>query len=183
MAAVDKSVVEDEDDVVAELPDLGMTADELAEPTPEESGASRIQFVRTGLIRLYVEGVTFRLRRPFFGEFKALRLAFEDVLDEISEAAADSMNVQREVSAERQASVNDPPETLASKEREWRKRTRESSRALNDRAENVRIDWWRDVFETLSLDGTPELLPSWVIDPMLPNEFILHWRTAPQGRG
>lgn len=169
-----------------DLPGLDAHDDPTSGPGDDETLDGRIQFVRTGLTRVWVRGELFRLRRPFFGEFKKMRLALEDLVDEISELAQSSMAVSRQVAAEREALGASPePELLASSETEWRKRQREAQRNVTDRADALRLEWWVLVFDTISLDGKPKKSewPAWVTDPSVAVEFIAHWRSAPQGRG
>lgn len=179
------SEIDDEDIAVLDSTDVD-DADEAQDPAADEANAERIQFVRTGLTRVTFGGKLYRLRRPFFGEFKRLRVALEDANDEIAEAAQASIAVTRSIASERAAlGSNVDGDVLAAHETEWRKRQREASRLLNDRADTLRGEWWSLVFDTISLDGKPKKgeWPAWVLDPSVAIEFVTHWRTAPQGRG
>lgn len=176
------AVRDDEDRADDELPAL--PEPDLAEADGNERNDHRIQFVRTGLVRVWIDGSLYRLRRPFFGEFKTLRLDLEDVIDRIQEASSEAQLVAAKVMREqRDWSPEDDPEATVEKQRDWRKQNRAATRALNSEAEDARRTWWLKVFEVLSLDGIPNDFPAWVNDPTLASEIVTHWRTAPLGRG
>lgn len=154
----------------------------------EEATPETVVLVRTGLIRMTIGGKRYRLRRPFFGEFKRIRLALEDLNDEVADARIDTQTIQRKTVAEGKAlddegTLEDDPDARAEWERTARKRARDASRTLLDTADRLREEFWTDVFATLSQDGTPEQWPGWIGDPDLPGLVIEHWRATPLGRG
>jgi hypothetical protein len=168
-----------------------MSATEIAEQDVAEheddgvENGDRMELVRTGLIRVHIGGTRYRLRRPFFGEFKKLRLAIEDVNDEIEDLSNDSLRISRQIIAEASSHDADTedPDTYFEWRADTRRRQKDASRALTNRAEELRIEWWTGMWKTLSLDGEPSDIPAWVTSPEVPNLLLTHWRTAPSGRG
>ena len=163
--------------------------DGFVDPEGDEDG-DRLELVRTGIIRIRVGGTRIRLRRPFFGEFKRLRLAVEDMNDEIDQLTAEAQGISGEIVRE---ASNRPDGETPVQFAEWRiasrRRSREASRRLTDAAEKLRLDWFGEVVRTLTMepDGgsvlDEERLPAWVTSPDLPNTMLSHWRMVPSGRG
>lgn len=175
--ADDADAVDDEPTVTAVM------VDDETEPADDETG-DRVDYVRTGIIRVWIDGERYRLRRPFFGEFKRLRLAVEDMNDEIDELSQRSVTLGQQITAEAETHdrVKDP-EAYAAWRVDSRRRQREVGRKLTDTAEQLRIGWWEDVWATLGLDERPADWPSWITNPDLPNRILTHWRMVPSGRG
>lgn len=162
----------------------------VTDADPEDGEpVERIQLVHTGLIRVWVAGERFRLRRPFMGEFKRLRLALEDIGEEVNDQRLVAERAGRDVIADMNAwNAQDPtpdPDATAEHERGLRAKSRATAVAFNDAVDEARIGWWRDVFATLSLDGAPaeDRWPSWALDAQLPQQIVTHWRSTPLGRG
>jgi hypothetical protein len=153
---------------------------------PDEDG-ERIDLRPTGLVRIYIEGkagesARYRLRRPFFGELKSMRLAAERMQEEIEDLSNRTAQQARELGADAEAVAKD--ENLTDDDRreaetKLRRRGREISQELIDAADGLRLEWWGQVFDTVSLDGTPPELPGWCVDPNLAPKLMNHWRTAP----
>lgn len=186
------AAVKPDDETAVDEPkdDEPMSATEIAEldvaerPDDGEENGDRMELVRTGLIRVYIGANRFRLRRPFFGEFKKLRLGVEDMNDEIDDLSNDSMRVARQIIAEAEAhDEKEDPDAYFEWRAGTRRRQKESSRMLTNRAEELRIEWWTEMWKTLSMDGEPPDIPAWVTSPEVPNMLLTHWRTAPSGRG
>lgn len=157
----------------------------VSEPTGDDEPDERVELVRTGLVRAYVfdghELKRYRLRRPFFGELKNIRLAHERVEDEIAddrvrvEAIARSIITEAKAADDSGISEDETAEVVA----RLREKSRDAARALIEQADKLRVEWWEKVFEIVSLDGTPEQMPGWVVDPTLPVRLMAHWRAAP----
>lgn len=180
--------VRPEDADVPELDDaetLADLVDDDVEPMPDDGpeNGDRIEFVRTGLIRVHIGATRYRLRRPFFGEFKKLRLAVEDMNDEIQEAVDESLRVSRQITVEKAEHDDDDPDTFLAWKRDSAKRQRAASRSLTEVAEARRVEWWETMWTLLTVDGRPDDWPSWITDPALAGQFIGHWRAVPLARG
>jgi hypothetical protein len=174
---------DDADDDVTDTPVVDPATEDDTEPADDETG-DRVDYVRTGIIRVWIDGERYRLRRPFFGEFKRFRLAVEDMNDEIDDLSQKSIALGQQITAE--AETQDrakDPEGYAAWRVDSRRRQREVGRNLTDTAEQLRIGWWEDVWATLALDERPPDWPSWITNPELPNRILTHWRMVPSGRG
>lgn len=175
------------------------------EPTPEvddtdpegpETG-DRLLFVRTGWVRYTSGGTTIRVRPPFFGEFKRLRLALEDVQDTLMDLAEEAEAEAERIQAELDPETGDVPveadgdlRARAARRRDLLRRSREVARRTNERREALMHSWWVDVFRTLCVDADkvewlddPDKMPAWMTNPALPQQFVNHWRAAPLARG
>ena len=158
-----------------------------ADPEGDEVG-DELHLVRTGWVRFVMNGERVRLRRPFMGELRDLRLALEDVQDQIGEAAEDVQLVGAEIMEKSQALEKDESLTPAQVVKARRKLQRESTvkgRELTDLAEGLRVGWWELVFKTLDVDAAKHTVqfPAWIVDPNLPGTVIQHWRDVPLARG
>lgn len=175
---------EDLTTAVRDVQDVHVDFDEWTGSDGDET-FERIELVRTGLIRVTIAGRRFRLRRPFFGEFKQLRVALADVNDEISELSDEATVVSRAiVDAARDVKPDEmDPDAWRSWRRENREKSRTATRNLNETAEQLRVAWWDRMWDVLTLDGKPDDWPTWVIDPNLPIALVTHWRSSPLGRG
>ncbi len=153
--------------------------------TPDDE--ERIDLRPTGLIRIFVtdtkgKEARYRLRRPFFGELKSMRLAMEHVVDEIDDLRERTMTEAKTLGEEAEAAAKN--EGLEDGERQatvdkLKRRGRELAHDLIDAADELRLEWWGGVFTTVSLDGVPPELPGWIVDPNLMQRVMQHWRTAP----
>lgn len=142
--------------------------------------------LKTGLTRVWINGERYRLRRPFFGELKQLRLALEAVRDEVEAKRDGAIQVADRLRLERgewEADESLTPGERAAKMAEARKTDRAAARALMDTVDTLYPEWWQQVFETLSHDGVPEDMPSWVADADFVERLMAHWRSAPTGPG
>lgn len=159
-----------------------------ADPQPDEGEAVAVELVKSGWVRLRWDGRTIRLRRPFFGELKSLRMALEDAADAIAEQSEEVQLIGREILAENSANDEadvDDVERMRVRQ-ELTKRSKIAGRALTAFSDEQRIAWWRTVVDVVGVDGAlPEddRLPSWIADPMLPNTVLQHWRSVPLDRG
>ena len=148
----------------------------------DDPDADGIEYVKSGIIRVWVAGTRYRLRRPFFGELRTLREAHQDLRDENDERTEDVRDLAKAINAEAGAIANDDPDRRA-KLRELKKRDRAAARELIGFREQGQLDWWAQAFDALSLDGTPGQWPAWAIDEVLPIRVLNHWRTVPLGPG
>lgn len=164
--------------------DDGMIVDDEPRPDDPDTAGDRIELVRTGLVRVWIGTTRFRLRRPFFGEFKTLRLAIEDMNDEI-QAESDKLTVlARGVVQDSQARPDgETAVALAEWQAESRRMTNAATRRLTEIAEDRRIEWWDQMWTLLSVDGKSADWPAWVTDPNIGNRLMTHWRSSPLGRG
>src|SRR5690606_36092534 len=58
---------------------------DLAEPDDDDPEGDRVDWVRTGMVRLWIGGTRYGLRRPFLGELRDLDLAHENALEDIND--------------------------------------------------------------------------------------------------
>lgn len=184
-AAEPEPVVDDAaDDVEPEVEDDGLIARDV-EPDETDGAESGdlIELVRTGLVRMTLGGKRYRLRRPFFGEFKKLRLSLEDMNDEISSAVDEQMRVSRQNVAEADTHKDDEPDEYVAWRADVRKRSSAAARSLTELAEDRRYEWWLEMWDQLTLDSRPDDFPAWITDPNIANALLGHWRSAPLGRG
>lgn len=156
-----------------------------AEPLPEDGAAydERIELVRSGLVRIWINGVRYRLRRPFFGEFRDIRLALQDANEEVANASDDSLAVSRQMTIEAKTAEDMDPEQWAAWRRDARKRSNETARELIATTDRTRLEWWTTAWNLLTLDESPPDWPPWVTDAALHAALIAHWRSSPLGRG
>lgn len=170
------------------------TATDQAPPTdPDEPLAhDGPTFVHNGIIRFPMAGQVVRVRRPFLGELKALRLALQDVQDQIAERSREVGAVARgfqERGQELAQQLRDKSIDRAEFDRlaaELGAEDQRTARELDAWREQAMLDWWRDaVFDPLALDPVPDQLgwPMWILDRTLPGKCIQHWRTVPSGPG
>lgn len=162
---------------------------DLEEHQPDDGPDNSIQFVRSGNIRLVIDGTVFILRRPFLGELRTLRGALEQATDE-----ADLVRVEVSARAEdrkAQAEAIEADTSLSSIDKqtrlgELRIQDRGDGRRLARAGDDSRVDWWNLVFDTLATNGRrpdPERLPGWVIDARLAGKVLTHWRSSPLAHG
>ena len=163
----------------------------VTDPEGDEDEGDELQLAKNGWVRFRVNGERVRLRRPFLGELRDLRLALEDVQDQIGEAAEDVQLVGAEIVEKSVALEKDESLTAAQVVKARRKLSRESTakgRALTLMAETLRIQWWERVFAALDVDKAKHAdpiveLPAWIVDPNLPGTVMQHWRDVPLARG
>jgi len=162
----------------------------VTDPEDDEDAGDELQLAKNGWVRFRVNGERYRLRRPFLGELRDLRLALEDVQDQIGEAAEDVQLIATEMMEKSQALEKDESATPAAVVKGRRKMQRESTakgRELTLLAETLRIGWWERVFATLDVDKAnhtdPVDLPAWIVDTNLPGQVLQHWRDVPLARG
>lgn len=171
------------DDVATDTPTAPVAT---AEPDEATEGRELIELVGSGWVRMWIGGRRYRLRRPFFGELRELRLLVESMSDEISTRSFEVQQIGREITA--QADEIDKNQDLdaterAAQVRALRARSAVVSRDLTNAADDLRLGWWTRVFGTLAVDGTPEDFPGWIVDYTLPDQILQHWRSAPLARG
>src|SRR5690606_581232 len=172
-----------EDATMSDTP-VGVEDDTDADDQPGE----QISLVKTGLVRAWSghPAKRYRLRRPFFGELKQLRLALEAVQDEIAEKQVKLMELAEQIETE--AAELDSDETLTARQRDarlrrLRQRDRKASREHIDAVDDLHVGWWRQVFEMLSVDGVPDDMPAWATDGTFAQRIMQHWRQAPLAPG
>lgn len=157
----------------------------LVEPDADDDEANPkelVEFVRTGLVRVWVQGKRYRLRRPFFGELRDLRTALEGMMDEVSQASIEATTKGDDLKRQSSEITDDDPDRNR-KIVELRQADRKVAREFDAKIEDMRVDWWRQVFDRVSVDGAPDEWPAWVSDANLPAQVITHWRSVPLGRG
>lgn len=172
-------------------------ATETDTPVPTDGDADLVDvegivFVKTGWVRFTIDGKVYRLRRPLFGELKKLRLALEDVSDDINTRSAASTQMAIDLEREAQAVASSESTISAAKRRSLeakRLESRKLGRDLVEFADDARMGWWTLVFETLGVgdgqggDKIPADWPAWVVDVNLPGQITQHWRSAPLAPG
>lgn len=168
------------------------TPTDAAEPLGDEAGED-VQLVRTGWVRCTVAGQQYRLRPPFFGEFKRLRLSFEELQDALAEKSEESEIIAAELveQAEALRTRKDVPAAERVRAmRSLRAASTDVARQLNTLREDQLHRWWADVFRTLCVDldridwlDDADKMPAWMMAPLLPTKVQTHWRAAPLGRG
>lgn len=148
-----------------------------------------VQLVRTGMVRFRIGDKTWRLRRPFFGELKTLRVAWAEIVDQLGDEAIRAQAVSQQAQADYaaiQSNADTSFEEKADGILELRKRDREVGRRLSDMGDDLRMEWWGQVFEALSVEHpvkTPGEMPAWFASGTLPSKVIQHWRNVPLARG
>lgn len=163
------------------------------DPTPEEGGDD-VKFVKTGWIRVTVGDSELHLRAAFFGEVKTLLTLLENHQDTLTQHRHLSTRQNAQLQA-RLAEVD----AMEEGDPKWEQQAaiaialRENSRAIRDKADELRISWWVKVFELLNIERTgetdrskgavPKQWPGWVGDADLPTKCVEHWRSVPLGRG
>lgn len=176
------------DDETPEVDDPDVPIEEVA-PEPDEP-EEVVQLVRTGWVRFLWADRRLRLRRPYFGEIKQLRLSLEDVTDSIV-THSEEVQVRALEMADREREIAED-ETMSNAERfgartALKTESKRLSRELTVRSEEMRLGWWAEVFDVLAVDSAevPETdqLPGWIVDVSLPQRILNHWRSAPLGRG
>lgn len=150
------------------------------------------QFVTTGGLRIQIQGVWYRYRRPLFGELSELQTGLQVIGDELTsmtnvlaERAADLAEKAKAL----EASTNQEVDTAAfmaetSNVRRDQEKTRAEAEA---RGAELYEQWWRQVLKKLrpkQLDQKmPPQMPSWVVDRGLPPQVVKHWIKVPLDRG
>lgn len=189
---------------------LGLVGDQgpaLVDQEDDEGGL--VQFVRTGWVRFPAvvampdERRVWKLRRPFLGELRKLRQAWENAELELDEAKLEFL----EATQGHEAAVTAAKALLSDLERnravlDANKIRRKALHEMEDRQAKVRMEWWVAVFRTLCVDWVGQLgqvpddgdnghvpVPdgwewgTWVEDPDLPIHVLNHWRSVPLDRG
>lgn len=168
------------------------TAPDPREPEGDEAGEA-VQLVRTGWVRCTVGGEQYRLRPPFFGEFKRLRFAFEELQDTLDALAEETEVVGAGLVAESERVAADDSMDPAEKvraQRELRRRSTSAAREMTTAREQATQEWWVDVFRELCVDldkvkwlDDHDQMPAWMTLTGLPAQLLGHWRAAPLARG
>lgn len=161
-------------------------------------------FVTNGIIRFRMGDRVVRVRRPFLGELKMLRMALAATEDEISLRSEDARvqgnamigegkELQRRLGA-KEISEDDYKAAAA----DLARRDRDAATGLDEWREQRMLDWWTLVFSGdgegfrgLAMDPVPDQLewPVWILDggslsrPSLITKCLTHWRTVPTGPG
>jgi hypothetical protein len=183
----------------AHLPDNGKVSTDV----PDDDG---METYGAGWAKATVDGTTYRLRRPFMGEMRDLRLALEGLTDEVTLHTERSESMRRRLQrieararTELQAAQSkvlagddDAPtedqiaaleDRLMDEVHNTRAKDREAGRTLVQIADDNRARWWTDVFTVLGLDGVPPQWPAWFADPDGPHRMMTHWRQNPLAHG
>lgn len=165
------------------------TADEQ-DPTEQEATAG-VVLVRTGWVRLTVNGQMYRLRPPFFGELKARRLALDAMQESLEEATAAIEDIADQLITQDEAARQDDPREYQRTRRELVRQSRQAARDLDRTREGLLIEWWRDTFRLLCVEKPDtlewiegeDMWPPWVGSAGFPNTVVNHWRAAPLAHG
>lgn len=167
-------------------------------PPPFEPSPGALEFVNRGIIRFHFPTASedddrvIRVRRPFLGELKTIRLALAEIQDELAVIAASTSAAGQAMKAEatelsRQLGAEEiNPEEHVERLKDIRRRDREAAQQMDDARDDRTLDWWADVvFAQLALDEVPDRLefPAWILDPRLPQQVLNHWRHIPSGPG
>lgn len=170
----------------------------VVEPDEDEvEFGSEMVFVRTGLTRFYLDGTKHILRRPTLGELHDLETSKDsgsDELQEFNKTVTERTNEIRERAKEIEAEAKkldaEEPGSLRRGEldEETARIVHEAMReqaSVMRKADEIRELWWKEVFAVLTPPGhgEPPYLPSWVGDPGLPDQMIIHWRSSPLAYG
>lgn len=169
---------------LARMADM-LTPPEQVEPEAGDPAGDNIEFVRTGVIRILAAGNRYRLRRPFFGELRRLRTAWQDYDYEVQDRSDEARDLSKRIKADIEAMSPDDPERTK-KLRALRDESRAAGREHEEFVENGFLAWWVQVFELLTMgDGTPgpDETPGWLIDHTLVAKVFAHWRSVPLGHG
>ena len=171
---------------------------------PTTAAFPEIEFVHNGIIRFHFPTGTeeikvIRVRRPFLGELKSIRLELEDIRDELAVTAASTaaaghaMREEATKLSDQLGAKEITPDEHAERLRELRARDRESAQIMDDMRDGLTLDWWRRIFQgveqpsraALALDPVPDgdQFPAWILDPRLPQLVLNHWRHLPSGPG
>lgn len=162
------------------------------EPTEDEDTES-IEYVRTGWIHVKIDGTLYRLRPVTMGNLRKLRTSLEDLI-EIQRGKVHATQVKiRALTAQGReldaiAAADRTEENYYEPVFKLRGEIKRLNLALGDDADDTRVQWFLQVFETLSVgqDGKPSIpdeLGAWAANADLPDKWITHWRTVPLGRG
>lgn len=161
-------------------------------PTP---GA--IEFVNQGIIRIHfptpngTEDLVVRVRRPFLGELKTIRLRLDEIRDDLAilstEIIAEGAGLAQEateLARQRETDELTPQEHSAALA-DIRRRDRAAAIRLEDAREEKMLDWWSEIFSMLALDPVPDRMsyPAWILDATLTQTVLTHWRQVPSGPG
>src|SRR5688500_14604393 len=70
----------------------------VVDAAPEaDEGRELVELVGSGWVRMHIGGQRYRLRRPFFGELRKLRILAAEVADEISAASHETTQLGRRI--------------------------------------------------------------------------------------
>lgn len=175
-----------------------------AAPVPFEPSSGAIEFVHNGIMRLHFPDggdgeLVIRVRRPFLGELKSIRLELEDIRDDLAvlaattAAAGHAMREEATALSDRLGDGDITPEEHAEQLREIRARDRASAQIMDDTRDDRTLEWWARILTGveqpsragLALDPVPDVMsyPAWILDPRLPQLVLNHWRQLPSGPG
>lgn len=164
---------------------------------PFEPDPGTIEFVNQGIIRFHFptqsgEDLVIRVRRPFLGELKAIRLDLAELQDELAVTATSVTLAGRDLQVEA-TELSDKlgrgeitNEQHGAELADIRRRDRIEAQRMEDERESKILGWWTRVFEVLALDEVPDdvlAYPAWILDARLPNHVLTHWRHVPSGPG
>lgn len=172
----------------------------LAE-TAELERQHGIALISTGYIRFTINGEVSRLRPPHFGEHRHLRQLLETIYDEIEQHSLQTQITGVEIQAEFDALAADdqlPPEQAKLSEVErlqerarLRAKDKANAMALTHYTEDSLAGWWTKAWDMLLdqgprpawVDGDLTEAPAWLMDSLLPQRVLTHWKQAPTVRG
>ncbi len=163
-------------------------------PAGEETGDG-LRLVTTGWVRCTVGGALYRLRPPFFGEMKRLRMSLEEIQDHLAEASTEAEGIAMRLIDQANATLQGDGAKVDQADRlvqtkALRRESTMAGRALTELRESLMFGWWDDVFRVLCVDlakvdwlDDPDRHPSWMTNASLPASVVGHWRQPPLGHG
>lgn len=157
--------------VIAEAPVLAtVDPDDV-----DDEETSAVVLLKSGRIRLELDGQRVVLRRPRLRELRRFRDALGDNAEEIARFGS--------TLTEAEAANAENPDLAA-----WEKQaaTRHALVKIEDRQSELSLEWLNDVIDTLRVRGGIDVSldgPWWLSSQQLANEMFDHWRTVPFGSG
>lgn len=136
--------------------------------------ADKLEMVKDGTVRAFVDGKRYVMRRPKIGEYRKLRELAQGMDDAMLEVA----KRQIEINAEREAAT-------AANDEEKLTELRGLLRGLAVKAEDLRLGWLGEAQTLLGDKPLPpaDELPAFFLDPKLPADLLEHWRDRPLAPG
>lgn len=145
-------------------------------PDPPADEGSALDLRPDGRVTIWFNDDTdVTLRRPTLGQFKAWRIALNEIASETGRMA--------QASAEA-AVAEQTDDDLAAEEKLARRSAR--AVAVQEAAEGGAVTWWTDVFKALAESEVPSVddWPPWlVLSNTVLNDVLTHWRQVPLAPG
>ena len=178
----------------ANVPDAGSNGEAAHDDEQDPDG--QWTTYATGGASVKIGGKVYRIRRPDMGQLRKLREALQAAADSIRVQADDNQREQLKrqaridrLNAEVDALDNQAPGYDAEVDRRFDERRAiaeedlAAGRQTLDHVDAAYLEWWQQVFQTLTLTGVPDRWPSWAADAMACQAIMAHWRDNPLARG